>query len=147
MRISDWSSDVCSSDLYRRRVACASPAAGRHGSERQHIELSKEPCHGREVDHLDVRLGSRGAARIRARLAQLEAVLAERDWLVADRFTMADLLMADVLRVPDVRTRGARPACEAYVARVTARPAFRSEERRVGKECVSTCRPRWSPYP
>src|SRR3546814_20532179 len=24
--------------------------------------------------------------------------------------------------------------------------AFRSEERRVGKECVSTCRSRWSPY-
>src|SRR3546814_14814316 len=23
----------------------------------------------------------------------------------------------------------------------------RSEERRVGKECVSTCRSRWSPYP
>src|SRR3546814_16778722 len=23
----------------------------------------------------------------------------------------------------------------------------RSEERRAGKECVSTCRPRWSPYP
>src|SRR3546814_15850238 len=27
------------------------------------------------------------------------------------------------------------------------RPSFyRSEERRVGKECVSTCRSRWSPY-
>src|SRR3546814_2273155 len=25
-------------------------------------------------------------------------------------------------------------------------PGFRSEERRVGKECVSTCRSRWSPY-
>src|SRR3546814_10407343 len=25
-------------------------------------------------------------------------------------------------------------------------PIFRSEERRVGKECVSTCRSRWSPY-
>src|SRR3546814_12189560 len=25
-------------------------------------------------------------------------------------------------------------------------PAGRSEERRVGKECVSTCRSRWSPY-
>src|SRR3546814_19488224 len=25
-------------------------------------------------------------------------------------------------------------------------PALRSEERRVGKECVSTCRSRWSPY-
>src|SRR3546814_18515748 len=24
---------------------------------------------------------------------------------------------------------------------------LRSEERRVGKECVSTCRSRWSPYP
>src|SRR3546814_2886197 len=36
---------------------------------------------------------------------------------------------------------------------VQIRPAFggnimaqRSEERRVGKECVSTCRSRWSPY-
>src|SRR3546814_3234009 len=26
------------------------------------------------------------------------------------------------------------------------RPLRRSEERRVGKECVSTCRSRWSPY-
>src|SRR3546814_18314146 len=26
------------------------------------------------------------------------------------------------------------------------KPAPRSEERRVGKECVSTCRTRWSPY-
>src|SRR3546814_5002019 len=25
--------------------------------------------------------------------------------------------------------------------------ALRSEERRVGTECVSTCRSRWSPYP
>src|SRR3546814_10532837 len=25
-------------------------------------------------------------------------------------------------------------------------PALRSEERRVGNECVSTCRYRWSPY-
>src|SRR3546814_17246223 len=28
----------------------------------------------------------------------------------------------------------------------TAVPEARSEERRVGKECVSTCRSRWSPY-
>src|SRR3546814_3294144 len=32
--------------------------------------------------------------------------------------------------------------------RPPARSAVRrSEERRVGKECVSTCRSRWSPYP
>ncbi len=59
------------------------------------------------------------------RLAQLETVLAAREWLVADRFTAADLLMADVLRVGKVRTFGDRPATEAYVTRVTARPAFR----------------------
>src|SRR3546814_7413278 len=28
----------------------------------------------------------------------------------------------------------------------TSRPTDRSEERRVGKECVTTCRSRWSPY-
>src|SRR3546814_18609252 len=30
---------------------------------------------------------------------------------------------------------------------VIATHTFRSEERRVGKECVSTCRSRWSPFP
>ena len=58
------------------------------------------------------------------RLARLEAVLGERDWLVADRFTVADLVMADVLRVAKLRAHGERPASEAYVARLTARPAF-----------------------
>lgn len=59
------------------------------------------------------------------RLAQLENVLGERQWLAASRFTVADLLMADVLRVPKLRAHGHRPATEAYVARVTDRPAFR----------------------
>jgi glutathione S-transferase len=58
------------------------------------------------------------------RLAHLEAVLAGRDWLVADRFTVADLVMADVLRVSKVRAHGDRPATEAYIERVTGRPAF-----------------------
>ncbi|MGB4247341.1 MAG: glutathione S-transferase family protein [Pseudohongiellaceae bacterium] len=59
------------------------------------------------------------------RLQQLENVLSKQDWLVADRFTVADLLMADVLRVPTVRSFGDRPATEAYVTRVTDRPAFK----------------------
>ena len=59
------------------------------------------------------------------RLAQLENVLSEREWLAADRFTAADLLMADVLRVPKVRAYGDRPATEAYVTRMTDRPAFK----------------------
>lgn len=56
--------------------------------------------------------------------AQIEAVLSEREWLAAGRFTVADMLMADVLRVPDVPAHGERPASEAYVQRLTARPAF-----------------------
>ena len=59
------------------------------------------------------------------RLGQMEAILAERDWLVGDCFTLADLVVADVLRVDLVRKHGDRPASEAYVARVTGRPAFR----------------------
>src|SRR3546814_16557117 len=31
-------------------------------------------------------------------------------------------------------------------ATVPSKRSWRSEERRVGKECVSTCRSRWSPY-
>jgi len=59
------------------------------------------------------------------RLQHLEDVLGAHEWLAADRFTVADLLMADVLRVPAVRAFGTRPATEAYIARVTERPAFR----------------------
>jgi glutathione S-transferase len=59
------------------------------------------------------------------RLQQLENVLSERDWLAEGRFTAADLLMADVLRVSEVRSFGNRPATEAYVTRATNRPAFK----------------------
>src|SRR3546814_1349028 len=81
MRISDWSSDVCSSDLH--------PAG-----------------------QLDV------AHALAAHLGQGDLDAA----LFADN---AAVLHALVL------------AAQALV---------RSEERRVGKECVSTCRSRWSPY-
>jgi glutathione S-transferase len=62
---------------------------------------------------------------VEKRLGQLEKVLSEREWLVADRFTAADLLMADVLRVEKVRAFGNRPASEAFVKRLTDRPAFK----------------------
>ncbi len=58
------------------------------------------------------------------RLQHLEAVLAQREWLAAGRFTVADLLMADALRVPKVLAAGDFPAIRAYVAKTCARPAF-----------------------
>src|SRR3546814_11168800 len=57
------------------------------------------------------------------------------------------------LQVTDVLAHALQPAVEA--AEVLQDQAFgfvchsitiRSEERRVGKECVSTCRSRWLPY-
>jgi glutathione S-transferase len=61
---------------------------------------------------------------LEARLQHMETVLAGREWLVRD-FSVADILMADVLRLVD-RFEGlaVHPACRDYVARATARPAF-----------------------
>ena len=61
---------------------------------------------------------------LKLRLKHVEPVLAGRDWL-AGSFSVADILMADVLRLVD-RFDGLAeyPACRDYVARTTARPAF-----------------------
>jgi glutathione S-transferase len=61
---------------------------------------------------------------VEARLKHMDAVLAGREWLAGD-FSIADIMMADVLRLVD-RFDGLAdyPACRAYVARATARPAF-----------------------
>src|SRR3546814_1595374 len=42
--------------------------------------------------------------------------------------------------------RGERPGLRQFAAHRLPVVLLRSEERRVGKECVSTCRSRWSPY-
>jgi glutathione S-transferase len=61
-----------------------------------------------------------------SRLARLDAVLATRDHLAANRFTVADLLMADILRVPKLRAALIDyPAIQAYLTRILDRPAFR----------------------
>lgn len=62
---------------------------------------------------------------LKARLDRMEVVLAGREWLAGGRFTLADLLMTDVLRQVD-RLDGLAdyPTCRGYVGRITARPAF-----------------------
>src|SRR3546814_10564538 len=83
MRISDWSSDVCSSDLAHRGV--------------KHL--------GIEFKNVHVAHGQIGA---------------DQQGIVVKHINSAIFGDGGV--------------------------HHRSEERRVGKECVSTCRSRWSPY-
>src|SRR3546814_18620353 len=96
MRISDWSSDVCSSDL-------------------------------EWVDYFRT-----NRERMRALTTEL---------LAAEEPEPRPLVTLTAWE-PD--------ADEALVAAMlypySDLPEDRSEERRVGKECVSTCRSRWSPY-
>jgi glutathione S-transferase len=61
---------------------------------------------------------------LKLRLDRMEPVLAKREWL-AGAFSIADIMMADVLRLPDRFDALAEyPACRAYVARAKGRPAF-----------------------
>ncbi len=60
----------------------------------------------------------------KSRLGFLEPVLARSEWL-AGTFSVADILMADVLRLVDRFDGLAKyPACRDYVARSTVRPSF-----------------------
>src|SRR3546814_5133672 len=83
LRISDWTSDVCSSDLKRGRI-----------------------------------IVPKGTAAIAPHPHPL---------------SVEEALGANILFAHDLMAQ--HPL-----------PALRSEERRVGKACVSTCRSRWSPY-
>lgn len=60
-----------------------------------------------------------------SRLTHMDAVLADRDWIAAGRFTVADILMADVFRQTRRADAQAYPNIRAYKERVCARPAFR----------------------
>src|SRR3546814_12404066 len=59
------------------------------------------------------------------RFDALERLMSQRDWIAGDFFSVADILMVDVLRVPEAEGALADyPALAAYVARATARHAF-----------------------
>src|SRR3546814_3845249 len=62
----------------------------------------------------------------------------------------SDLASSPTRPIPPTTARPRRRkscATSPGAGSITSSPAgARSEERRVGKECVSTCRSRWSPY-
>src|SRR3546814_19448813 len=108
MRISDWSSDVCSSDLARAFAAEGLTA-----------------CVNRRERHADA----------------LEALAQSiRDAGDAARAFPADARNEEAMIA-------LFDAVEAEVGPTEVAVFNRSEERRVGKECVSTCRYRGAPYP
>src|SRR3546814_16927572 len=94
MRISDWSSDVCSSDLTR------------------------------SLGSLVIELGGGGSSRSTPSMivSMLRPVLD----------CLEGLMNLEHSTASEDRSAGLE--------------LLRSEERRVGKECVSPCRSRWSPY-
>src|SRR3546814_11133275 len=101
MRISDWSSDVCSSDLNEER----------------------------------------------------DSTLKGEDFFAVERMPQAHYHAERFRRLDDGRfvadgeltLRGITHPVSLTFRWTPGNPAQRSEERRVGKECVSTCRSRWSP--
>src|SRR3546814_15253440 len=104
MRISDWSSDVCSSDLahdFNNLLMVAQSG----------LDLMDRTSDPEKIEKL--KAGIRHAIDRGAKLTQQLLTFARKSPLH-----------------PEVVDIGMR----------------RSEERRVGKECVSTCRSGWSPY-
>lgn len=62
----------------------------------------------------------------RQRLEQLQTALGDRRWLVGDDFTVADLMMASVLKIArGLDLLGPYPALLAYQDRCLDRPAYR----------------------
>src|SRR3546814_14551801 len=107
MRISDWSSDVCSSDLLTERQRGGFPL----------VVMFKEFLAWHQQTTASSIRGS------------VEVVVLPLD--LRDRHHL--------------ESAPGRTAATVEVGE-TRQDTHRSEERRVGKECVSTCRSRWSPY-
>src|SRR3546814_17466182 len=120
MRISDWSSDVCSSDL-----------DGRHDRERSAAGRAQASAAGIPAGRHDQHPVHRGRRVQRARKDHRRPPAGQ-----VDRLRRA-------CRRP--RRTPQRRSAQANRTRGSAEVRARSEERRVGKGCVSTLRAGWSP--
>jgi glutathione S-transferase len=69
------------------------------------------------------------------RLGQLEDALGDRQWLVGDSFTVADLMMASVLKIArNLDLLGAYPRLVAHQDRCFERPAY---QRAIEAQCAT----------
>src|SRR3546814_14048201 len=112
MRISDWSSDVCSSDLAGKKKVVLE--LGGNAA----VIVDKDA----DLDHALARIIFGGYYQSGQSCIHVQRVIIHEE--IYDTFR--DMLAAKVKTLK------------------SGDPKHRSEERRVGKECVSTCRSRWS---
>src|SRR3546814_18454252 len=109
---------------------------------------SYNPCLSEaDLDVLYVELFSATARRVLAALSAQNSdrtVTLYRACKRSGRTLVVDLYTAEVMEMLGAFAQLPQPGWPNLKVVVTS--AFRSEERRVGKECVSTCRSRWSPY-
>src|SRR3546814_16518361 len=68
------------------------------------------------------------------------------DPIIVSRKPVGTLVMHDLRPGKHLYLFGTGTGLAPFTSIVRDPEAYRSEERRVGKECVSTCRSRWSPY-
>src|SRR3546814_15960181 len=142
MRISDWSSDVCSSDLPKCRHIVF-PAD--HGADT--AERCVEDRHGRPIAETPYQ-------PLRSGRHQL-AMLADQAGLSVEEQSGAIECPTVTLETADHDEQAGFPdrlGQNGEFRTIKVDGAFiispdRSEKRRVGKECVSTCKSRWLPAP
>ncbi|MBX4956959.1 glutathione S-transferase family protein [Rhizobium lentis] len=75
---------------------------------------------------------------LRRSLAALEGHLTGRQWIVGDRFTVADLNIAEVLRYAQTEAAlfDAHPNIQAWIERCQSRPAYQAMQAIRGKEPI-----------
>lgn len=84
-----------------------------------------EPAAIAKMGGWDVKEGSAGWGSYDAGLAAIEHAISGRDYLLGDRFSMADVIFGGTLRyMLTFKMLEARPAFTAYVERLDARPAY-----------------------
>src|SRR3546814_17872016 len=111
MRISDWSSDVCSSDLVTLRIGAVAGKFDKHVPVVTTFEraafIRYMPDH--QINLFGIEHFERRQVRAKFRLAPIQQL-------------------------------------QSLMRALHGNPGKRSEARRVGKECVRTCRSRGAPY-
>src|SRR3546814_2953569 len=140
MRISDWSSDVCSSDLRinaQNRLATSTNqllmamVSARQAAVTRNAAVTF--CAGNQDDGCD---GDWSAHQ------WIVFVDSDRDGEIdADD----ELKLFERFRASTVIDVSGNESFRTWIVYMPSGMARRSEERSVGKECVSTCRSRWSP--